>query len=130
MSVKDISFGYVIPDHDDGGSDDFREHIPQADDVDEEPHDCLIDTKSQKRGEDEEEHLHPCLFFCMKYDIDAEDVIHDQGDGKGDGGGNEWIKTGIFGQCVKEYVFQQETSAAYSKETEDFPKPLHGWKDF
>ena len=130
MSMKDISFCYVVPDHHDSGSDDFGKHIPYACHIDAEPHDCLIDEEAEKGGEDEEEHLNPCLSFRMKDHIHAEDVVNDEGNGKRNGGGNQWGKAGVFRQCIKEQVFQKETSAAYGKETEDFPEPLHGWEDF
>ena len=36
--VQNEAFGEVVPDHDDGRSDDFGKHVPDTDKVDENPH--------------------------------------------------------------------------------------------
>ena len=128
--LQNIPLCEIVPDHDDGRGDNFGKHIPDSDDIDEEPHDQLIDAKAHDGGEDEEKHLPARLVFRVEHHVDAEDIVYDQGYGKGDGGGNQGIKACEFRQGKEEEIFQQKAGTAYHEKTENFPESFCGGKEF
>ena len=83
--VQNEAFGEVVPDHDDGRSDDFGKHVPDTDKVDENPHGHLIDAKSHKGCHDEEDDLRAALMLGMEDKADAEEVVQYERDREGRG---------------------------------------------
>ncbi len=122
------SFRHIIPDCHDGGGSDFGEHVPEAADFREEPHADLIHAEPRKRCHDEPECFFLALVLGVEDDGDAEEIIHDEGDGEGNRRGKKIGDTGVFGQIIKETVVQKEAAAADEKKADDFRQSfiLHG----
>ncbi len=78
MSMQHIPLGKIIPYHDYRRSHYLGKHIPDTYDINEEPHDHLIDAKTNNRCQCKESHLFLTLLFCMKYYIDTENIVDHQ----------------------------------------------------
>ena len=130
MPVKDVPFGEVVPYHDNGRGDDLGEHIPYAHDVDEEPHDRLVNAKAHDGGQRKEGHLFPGLLLGVENHIHAEDIVHHQGHGKGNGRRYQRVQAAVFGECIKEEIFQKKAASSYGQKSENLPEPVCGGEEF
>ena len=102
MSVQDEALCEIIPNHHDRRSHDLRKHIPYPKKVDAAPHDKLIQPQPHERRHNKEHHLFRTLILCMKDHIDAENVIHKEGNRKSNRCRDQRRKTAILRQCEQQ----------------------------
>ena len=115
------AFEDVVPHHDDAGGDEFGDHVVNADDVDEYPHEQLVEPESGDTRPEKEHLRASCLCVRATKDADeAEIVVHEDGDGEGDAGGDEIVESAVLGEDVEQTVVEKEARAADEDEAGDF----------
>lgn len=111
----------VVPHHDDAGGDELCDHVVDMDEVNEYPHEELIESESRD-ARAEEEHLRAArLGVRPAKDADeAEPIVDEDGDGEGDSRREEIIQTAVLGEDVEQAVVEEEARAADEDEAGDF----------
>ena len=85
MTEHGASFENIVPDHDDAGGDEFCNHVVDVGEVDEQPHEQLIEPEPRDARAEEEHFRTARLSVCPAKDTDeAEPVVDEDGDGEGD----------------------------------------------
>ena len=79
------AFEDVVPHHDDASGDQLCDHVVDVGEVDEQPHEKLIESESCEARAEEEDLRALCLGVCPAKDADkAEPIVDEDGDRKGD----------------------------------------------
>ena len=115
------AFEHIVPHHDDGGSDELRDHIVDAGEVDEHPHEQLIETEPRD-ARAEEEHLRAArLCVCAVKDADkAEPIVDEDRDRKRDARREEIVEPAILGEDIEQTVVEDEARTADEDKADDF----------
>ena len=111
----------VVPHHDDAGGDELCDHVVNAGDVDEYPHEQLVESESRD-ARAKEEHLRAArLGVCSAKDTDeTEPVVDEDGDGEGDACREEVVESAVLCEDVEQTVVKNKTRAADEDEAGDF----------
>ena len=100
LSPHGFAFHYIIPEHDDERSPDFRQHIVKAELFHEQPHAHLVDPQPHDAGADEQRRLLSGLFAgTCKHEGYTQPVVDNHRNGKGNGCGIQVMYPQSF--CTK-----------------------------
>ena len=111
----------VVPHHDDTGSDELGNHVVNASDVDECPHEQLVEPEPCDARAEKEHLRSPCLRVCSAKDTDeTEPVVDEDGDGEGDPCREEVVESAVLGENIEQSVVKNKTRAADEHEAGDF----------
>ena len=115
------AFEDVVPHHDDAGSNKLGNHVVYTDDIDECPHEQLVEPEPCD-ARAEKEHLRTsCLCVCAAKDTDeAEPIVDEDGDCEGDPCREEVVESAVLGEDVEQSVVKNKTCAADEHEAGDF----------
>ena len=111
----------VVPYHDDAGGDELCDHVVDVDEVDEYPHEELVESESRDARAEEEHFRTARLGIRPAKDADeAEPVVDEDGDGEGDACREEIVESAVLGEDVEQAVVEEEARAADEDEAGNF----------
>ena len=117
------AFEDVVPHHDDAGGDELCNHVVDVDEVDENPHEELVESEPCDARAEEEHFRAARLSICPAKDADeAEPVVDENGDSEGDARREEVVESAVLGEDVEQSVVEEEARAADKDKAGDFIK--------
>ena len=118
-------FHHIVPEHDDEGGPDLRQHVMQAEFFHKQPHADLVDPQPHDAGTDEQRRLAAGLFpRAGKYKFHAEPVINNDRNRKGNGRGVQVVDAQTLGTKIEQGVIHHKGRAADDGEAKNFRKTV------